>query len=478
MKLSVMNTFFEAIGEVLKTFYNLPGYFKDGFNFESIALLLFFVIFHIALIFILVMWIRKKVFYKKASSDTDALIRDVQRLSAPGGAIGGHSGIAYPQGIGGTASNSEDDEDDDSTLKEGESRFYKLTQVDLEYENYVAPQYNNDITLPEICEMFRNFACSRMNLYYDIKIIRLFLASFASTRLIILQGISGTGKTSLPYAFGKFLQNDAIIASVQPSWRDRAELFGYFNEFTKRFNETEVLKKMYEATYNEDIYVTILDEMNIARVEYYFAEMLSILEMPSRDEWVIDLVPSVWESDPKHLTEGKMKLPDNMWYIGTCNNDDSTFAVTDKVYDRAMSIDINEKGKPFEAPYTENLNLSYKHLEEMFQVAFEKNKVSEENLKKIADLDDYVIEHFRLAFGNRIVKQLKEYVPAYVACGGTELDGLDYVLCHKILRKFHSLNMSFVRDEIPGLITYLDKLFGKNNMNECKDYLRRLQKLI
>ena len=167
-----------------------------------------------------------------------------------------------------------------------------------------------------------------------------------------------------------------------------------------------------------------------------------------------------------------------MWYIGTCNNDDSTFAVTDKVYDRAMSIDINEKGKPFDAPYTENLNLSYKHLEDMFREAFEKNKVSEENLKKIADLDDYVIEHFRLAFGNRIVKQLKEYVPAYVACGGTEIDGLDYVLCHKILRKFHSLNMSFVRDEIPGLITYLDKLFGKNNMNECKDYLRRLQKLI
>ena len=105
-------------------------------------------------------------------------------------------------------------------------------------------------------------------------------------------------------------------------------------------------------------------------------------------------------------------------------------------------------------------------------------KKIQENLQKIAELDDYVIEHFRLAFGNRIVKQLKEYVPAYVACGGTEIDGLDYVLCHKIFRKFSSLNLSFVRDEIPGLITYLDKLFGKNNMGECKDFLRRLQKLV
>lgn len=369
-------------------------------------------------------------------------------------------------------------EGDDDKLAEDYSRFYKLTQVDIEMENYVAPEYNNEITLPGIIDMYRNFAASRMGLYYEHRTLRLFLAAFASTRLIILQGISGTGKTSLPYSFGKFLQNDAIIASVQPSWRDRTELFGYFNEFTKRFNETEVLKKMYEATYKEDIYLTILDEMNIARVEYYFAEMLSILEMPSRDEWIVSLVPSVWPTDPKHLFDGKLKLPDNMWYIGTINNDDSTFAVTDKVYDRAIPIDINTKGKFFEAPWTDNLTLSYKHLEAMFAECKEKYKVSEENLRKLAELDDYVIEHFRLAFGNRIVKQLQDFVPAYVGCGGTEIDGLDFVLCHKILRKFESLNLSFIRDEIAGLITYLNKHFGKSNMSESKEYLERLQKMI
>ena len=75
------------------------------------------------------------------------------------------------------------------------------------------------------------------------------------------------------------------------------------------------------------------------------------------------------------------------------------------------------------------------------------------------------------------MKQLNDFVPAYVACGGTEIDGLDYILCHKIFRKFESLNLSFIRDEIDGLISYLDKHFGRQNMNECKDYLRRLQKL-
>ena len=360
----------------------------------------------------------------------------------------------------------------------GESRFYKLTEIDQLWADYVPPVYDNDITLPEFCERFRLFACSQLGLYYDIKLIRLFVAAFASTRLIILQGISGTGKTSLAYAFGKFVNNPSIVASVQPSWRDRTELFGYFNEFTKKFNETELLRAMYEASYNENIYAVILDEMNIARVEYYFAEMLSILEMPSRDEWVVDIIPNSWPSDPKHIVNGQLKIPPNMWYIGTANNDDSTFAITDKVYDRAMPINIATQGVPFDAPLTDSVYISYKHFEYILNAAKVQFVVSEENLKKIALLDDYVIEHFRIAFGNRIVKQLRDFVPAYVGTGGTELDGLDYVLARKVFRKFESLNLSYIRDEIDGLWAYIDELFGEENMTESKDYLRMLKKLV
>ncbi len=371
----------------------------------------------------------------------------------------------------------EEEQQEEKPVQDSDSRFFKLTQVDREMENYVAPEFDNEITLPELCDRFRNFACSRMGLYYDIRIIRLFVSALSSTRLVILQGISGTGKTSLPYSFGKFLQNDAHIASVQPSWRDRSELYGYFNEFTKRFNETETLKRLYAATYTEDTYITILDEMNIARVEYYFAEMLSILEMPTREEWIVDLVPSAWPTDPKKLMNGRLRLPENMWYVGTANNDDSTFAISDKVYDRALPINIDTKGKYFDAPFTEPIKLNFRHLEAMFDEAKEKYKVSADNLEKINKLDDYVIEHFRLAFGNRIVKQLRDFVPSYVGCGGTEIDGIDYVLANKILRKFESLNLAFIRDEIDGLVDYLNELFGEENMGESKAYLLRLQKL-
>ncbi len=377
-----------------------------------------------------------------------------------------------------------EDIDVSTAKKEGESRFYKLTEVDENYakEDYQEREFDKTFTLEQLCDRFRNYAANNperpwRKLYYEPKIVRLFFASMATTRLIILQGISGTGKTSLPECIGHFLKNPTTIAAVQPSWRDRTEIFGYFNEFTKRFNETEVLRAMYDATYNKDVYITVLDEMNIARVEYYFAEMLSILEMPSREQWVVDLVPSGWPSDPKHVVKGRFRLPENMWYVGTANNDDSTFAISDKVYDRGMPISINSKAAPFDAPLTEGLPVDYTYLESLFKKAQIDHRVSDENLQKFEDMDDYVIEHFRLAFGNRIVKQLREFVPVYVACGGTEIDGLDYVLCNKILRKFESLNLAYIRDEVDDYIQYLSDSFGQENMTECKEYLLRLKKL-
>ena len=357
-------------------------------------------------------------------------------------------------------------------------RFSKLYSIDKEYKDYKVQNYGNTFTLEELVEIFRNFAASKLRLYYSSEMIRLFLSALASTKLVILQGISGTGKTSLAYAWGKFIRRDAIIASVQPSWRDRTELFGYFNEFTKKFNETDVLKKMYEAGYTDDVYVTVLDEMNIARVEYYFAEMLSILEMPSRDEWIVELVPSTWDTDPKLLIEGKLKIPGNMWYIGTINNDDSTFAVTDKVYDRAMPIDINDKGTLFEPIETDSMNINSSYLEGLFEKAKVEHPMSQEMSDKINELDDYVIKHFRIAFGNRIVKHMKGFVSNYIACGGTEVNGVDYFIARKILRKFEQLNLAYIRDEIDDFIVFIDKTFGKENFNECKEYLLRLKKLV
>ncbi|MBQ7603645.1 MAG: hypothetical protein IJU75_01700, partial [Clostridia bacterium] len=239
------------------------------------------------------------------------------------------------------------------------SRFYRLTVVDNFYKTeYVPPVYDNFTSLAEICERFRNYTASRLGLYYDLDMMRHFIASMGTARIIILQGISGTGKTSLPYAFGKFVGIDSTVVSVQPSWRERTELYGYFNEFTKKYTETDFLRAIYEANYYRDPHIIILDEMNIARVEYYFAEMLSILELPQKEEWKVDVVNAVWDNDPCLIRNGKISISDNVWFVGTINNDDSTFSVADKVYDRAIPIDLDSRAEPFECPPTDGMRLT------------------------------------------------------------------------------------------------------------------------
>lgn len=358
-----------------------------------------------------------------------------------------------------------------------QSRFSKLTMLDEEFAKYKQKDYHNSFTLPEFCYMFRNFAASKLKLYYSEKMIRLFVSAIASTKLVILQGISGTGKTSISLAWGNFVKHPSCVASVQPSWRDRTDIFGYLNEFTKKFNETDFLAYLYEAGYTDEIYTVILDEMNLARVEYYFAEMLSILEMHSTKDWKIEVVQSSWPTDPKKLKKGKLQIPPNAWYIGTINNDDSTFMVTDKVYDRAMPIDINEKGVAFEPDEVDALDVNFSYLNGLFEKAMTDYAISPATLKKIDEMDDYTIKHFRVAFGNRIVKHMRKFVPVYVACGGDETEAVDYFMAKKVLRKFEGLNLTLIRDEIDGYIEFLDKKFGKGKMSECIEFLLRLKKM-
>ena len=358
-----------------------------------------------------------------------------------------------------------------------DSRFFRLTSVDNFYKTeYIPPVYDNEISLEELCERFREYTASQLKLYYTIDVIRYFIASMGTARIIILQGISGTGKTSLPYAFGKFVQKDTTVVSVQPSWRERTELYGYFNEFTKKYSETDFLRAVYESNYYRDPHFVILDEMNIARVEYYFAEMLSILEMPIQDEWKIDIVSAVWDNDPCLIEHGSIHIPNNVWFVGTINNDDSTFAVADKVYDRAIPIDLDSRCEPFECEQTEPIAISTDHIIRLFDDAKEKYQISEDMVKKIETLNAYIIKNFRLAFGNRIMKQIGDFVSCFIACGGTETEAVDFIVAKKVFRKFESLSLGFMKEDLTKLNNFLDRTFGKNALPICKEYVEFLKK--
>lgn len=489
--MSMLNGIGTGIKQIfdIKTYQNIIETYKSDLSMSEwvlVVISILFVVIFIALIIALIYLLaRKYLRFRKQAIGQEDLLDEVAYLNGQVASLMKEkeeilamkvSQLGLKPGESPREEMNDQNGDEDGATNP-DIRFSKLDKIDKEYENYERIDYGNNFTLPELCDNFRNFAASKLGLYYKPEMVRTFISALASTKLVILQGISGTGKTSLAYAWGKFMKHSSCVASVQPSWRDRTDMFGYFNEFTKKFNETEMLKEMYTAGYVDEVYTVILDEMNLSRVEYYFAEMLSILEMHNRDEWIIELVPNSWKTDPKNIIEGKLKVPANMWYIGTINNDDSTFAVTDKVYDRAMPIDINDKGVPFEPIPTDAQDINFTYLDNLFNTAIQENPISQESLDKIEAMDDYVIQHFRIAFGNRIVKHMKQFVPVFVACGGDEIEAIDYFIAKKILRKFEQLNIAYIRDEIDPYIAFLDKTFGKNAMKECIEYLLRLKKI-
>ena len=98
-------------------------------------------------------------------------------------------------------------------------------------------------------------------------------------------------------------------------------------------------------------------------------------------------------------------------------------------------------------------------------------------LDKFEQLDNFVIKHFKLAFGNRILKQLETFVPVYVGCGGTEVDAFDFIFTNKILKKFESLNIAFLKDELKELEAFLDKLYGKNQFKMALAKIENMLKI-
>ena len=213
--------------------------------------------------------------------------------------------------------------------------------------------------------------------------------------------------------------------------------------------------------------------MNIARVEYYFAEFLSLLELVNPDERYLDVVSDKMDDDPPQLKDGRIKLPPNMWFVGTANNDDSTFAISDKVYDRAMVLNLDSKSEAFYAKKAKNVHIRAEKFEELVEDAKREYKITERNMRRLEELDKYLISHFHITFGNRIMRQILNYIPIYVSCGGKEIDALDDILSKKVIRKLETQNLMYVGSESEKLCAYLDELFG-GKMTICKEHVRRI----
>lgn len=169
-----------------------------------------------------------------------------------------------------------------------------------------------------------------------------FYLSLKTKPFVIIAGISGTGKSKLVRLFAEAINAKFKSIPVKPDWNDSTELLGYKN-IKDEFVKGELYKVIDEAKDNLDTpYFVCLDEMNLARVEYYLSEYLSVIESRKFEKGKIVTDELFSESYFEKIEDTNISIPENLYIIGTVNMDDTTFSFSRKVLDRANTIEFSE----------------------------------------------------------------------------------------------------------------------------------------
>ena len=364
-------------------------------------------------------------------------------------------------------------------LGDREKVFPALSSLDIHFRYTVCPpRATADISLEELCVKFRNYLAKEEHLYFEMETIRIFISAFAASQFMILEGLSGTGKSSLPRYFAKFVNGKLLFTPVQATWRDKSNILGFFNEFSKTYTETDFLIHLYHANYDPDrIHIFVLDEMNISRVEYYFADLLSVLEYP-KSEWKLRLMQIPYGFlPPEKIADGNVQIMPNCYFVGTANKDDSTFSIADKVYDRAITLGFDYRNKPFKvSDETPTISLSSSKLQSLYEeaIANEANCLKDEDYAKLDRLSSFVYDQFDVTFGNRILNQIDKLVPTMIACGGTKEEALDFIFARKVLSKLEGRFEEYVKGALNQLTQLLHEIYGPGVFKHSEQAIRSL----
>ena len=173
-----------------------------------------------------------------------------------------------------------------------------------------------------------------------------FYLSLKSKPFVILAGTSGTGKTRLVKLFAEAIGAKMQLVPVRPDWSDSSDLFGH-NDLSGKFHPGAIIDFIKQAEWDKSTpHFLCLDEMNLARVEYYLSDFLSIIETRDRNEnGVIEtdalVDASYFQAKEAREKYGRVYLPENLYIIGTVNMDETTFPFSKKVLDRANTIEFS-----------------------------------------------------------------------------------------------------------------------------------------
>ena len=262
--------------------------------------------------------------------------------------------------------------------------------------------------------------------------------------LTLLAGISGTGKSELPRLYADAGGISFLPVAVQPNWDSPADLFGFYNYTEGLFHSTPLCRAVRQFTdpqhpqsMHDRVLLVLLDEMNLARVEYYFSDLLSRLEIrrgilrqnggASEDQWRRASVELNLGDGPAEW----LRLGSNVFFVGTLNQDESTLDLSPKVVDRANTItfprpaqfvDLNPAGR---ATVAAALQLPKARWEEWCAAVPERKAAVEQDLKSRFDKVSQALEQVGRGVGQRVFQAAMSYVALYPSDPNRKNDGID-----------------------------------------------------
>ena len=318
--------------------------------------------------------------------------------------------------------------------------------------------------------------------FFPKEIITRYFLSLMTKPFVILTGISGTGKTKIAQIFADYVCQDdppedrerrMAFISVRPDWMDNKGLLGYYNLLDEKYHATPLLKLLLEAgKHPSKPYFVILDEMNLAKVEQYFSDFLSIMESrtsnnPAGEPIGLCSTENVRSQEGIHIPS-KTHIPPNVYFTGTVNVDESTYMFSPKVLDRANVIEFNEVDLENYAKGSEDSEkfiLENKDIRSSFTVQDAPpfcSRIDYTNAMKIMANEGIgfqeildILYPYNLHFGYRVVNEVSRFVvnASDLIKDFNLYDTLDIQLLQKILPKFHG-SQARIHDPLVNLLGF------------------------
>ena len=321
--------------------------------------------------------------------------------------------------------------------------------------------------------------------YYDYKQIANLYLSLKTKPFVILAGISGTGKSKIVRLFAEALgatrgNNQFNMISVRPDWNDSTELIGYKN-LESKFIKGKLTQIIEEASNHLDKpYFVCLDEMNLARVEYYLSDYLSVIESRKKVEDFIVTDSLIYDDEIKD--KKSLTLPDNLYLIGTVNMDDTTFQFSRKVLDRANTIefsDVNlENLFENETQEVENITevynyfLKYTYIKTI-HIENEHREYAKEINKKIIYINN-ILSKSQRQFAYRVRDEILFYMVENKKAELLDEDvAFDYQIMQKVLPAINGSENS-IKEFILNLLNFIceKEILNDSDIDEAEKYLQ------